>query len=193
MYGEQTFLVLKLIFDILFLPYYDKPSPSNYSQSYFSSSPLCTSGKSPLNHLAYNSLLFLFPPNSTHLSHSNFLFRRCLFNSPALITCLKHIFATSPSTTTPKLASLSRASSPPLYHPLTSLVVLHINKLSSCSTSSSPSPTIVVKQGSAELERSVEVIRVLAKCKEGREKMELFRGCVQILACVLRNESSKGV
>ncbi|KAL2343924.1 hypothetical protein Fmac_005209 [Flemingia macrophylla] len=43
------------------------------------------------------------------------------------------------------------------------------------------------------LERGVEVVGVLAKCKEGREQMECYENCVQILARVLRNGSSRGV
>ncbi|CAK8577850.1 unnamed protein product [Lathyrus sativus] len=43
------------------------------------------------------------------------------------------------------------------------------------------------------LERGVEVIGVLAKCKEGREQLESYSGCVQILARVLRNGSSRGI
>ncbi|KAG4999424.1 hypothetical protein AAZX31_08G059600 [Glycine max] len=43
------------------------------------------------------------------------------------------------------------------------------------------------------LERCVEVIGVLAKCKEGREQMECYDGCVQILVNVLRNGSSRGI
>ncbi|XP_020201913.1 U-box domain-containing protein 8 [Cajanus cajan] len=43
------------------------------------------------------------------------------------------------------------------------------------------------------LERGVEVIGVLAKCKEGREQMEGYENCVHILARVLRNGSSRGV
>ncbi|KAG5010515.1 hypothetical protein AAZX31_07G173600 [Glycine max] len=43
------------------------------------------------------------------------------------------------------------------------------------------------------LERCVEVIGFLAKCKEGREQMECYDGCVQILVNVLRNGSSRGI
>ncbi|XP_027354584.1 U-box domain-containing protein 8-like [Abrus precatorius] len=52
---------------------------------------------------------------------------------------------------------------------------------------------VLLRSADSGLERSVEVIGVLAKCKEGREQMERFRGCVQILARVLRNGSSRGV
>jgi len=37
------------------------------------------------------------------------------------------------------------------------------------------------------------VLRVLSKSKEGREQMERFCGCVQILTRVFRNGSSRGV
>ncbi|KAL9329256.1 hypothetical protein ACSQ67_004259 [Phaseolus vulgaris] len=52
---------------------------------------------------------------------------------------------------------------------------------------------ILLRNVEIGLERCVEVIGVLAKCKEGREQMEGYNGCVQILARVLRNGSSRGV
>lgn len=52
---------------------------------------------------------------------------------------------------------------------------------------------VLLRSAESGLERSVEVIGVLAKCKEGREHMERFGGCVQILTRVLRNGSSRGV
>ncbi|TKY71593.1 U-box domain-containing protein 8 [Spatholobus suberectus] len=52
---------------------------------------------------------------------------------------------------------------------------------------------VLLRSADSGLERSVEVIGVLAKCKEGREQVERFRGCVQILARVLRNGSPRGV
>ncbi|KAK7302651.1 hypothetical protein RJT34_13544 [Clitoria ternatea] len=53
---------------------------------------------------------------------------------------------------------------------------------------------VLLRSADSGLERSVEVVGVLAKCKEGREQMERFGGCVQILARVLRNgTSSRGV
>lgn len=42
-------------------------------------------------------------------------------------------------------------------------------------------------------ERAVEVLGLLGKCKEGREEMERFNGCVRVLVRVLRNGSSRGV
>ncbi|XP_061368796.1 U-box domain-containing protein 8-like [Gastrolobium bilobum] len=52
---------------------------------------------------------------------------------------------------------------------------------------------VLLRSADSGLERSVEVVGVLAKCKEGREKMERFHGCVNILTRVLRNGSSRGV
>ncbi|KOM53874.1 hypothetical protein LR48_Vigan09g253300 [Vigna angularis] len=51
----------------------------------------------------------------------------------------------------------------------------------------------LLRSADSGLERSVEIIGVLAKCKEGREQMVRFGECVQILAGVLRNGSSRGV
>ncbi|QCD76662.1 STIP1 homology and U-box containing protein 1 [Vigna unguiculata] len=51
----------------------------------------------------------------------------------------------------------------------------------------------LLRSADSGLERSVEVIGVLAKCKEGREQMVRFGECVKILARVLRNGSSSGV
>ncbi|TKY59368.1 U-box domain-containing protein 8 [Spatholobus suberectus] len=52
---------------------------------------------------------------------------------------------------------------------------------------------ILLRNVEIGLERGVEVIGVLAKCKEGREHMEGYDGCVRILARVLRNGSSRGI
>ncbi|XP_004504954.1 U-box domain-containing protein 8 [Cicer arietinum] len=52
---------------------------------------------------------------------------------------------------------------------------------------------ILLRSVDCGLERGVEVIGVLAKCKEGREQLESYRGCVQILVRVLRNGSSRGI
>ncbi|KAL1336084.1 hypothetical protein HN51_030484 [Arachis hypogaea] len=52
---------------------------------------------------------------------------------------------------------------------------------------------VLLRSVDCGLERAVEVVGVLAKCKEGREQMERFHGCVQILSRVLRNGSSRGV
>ncbi|KAK9064211.1 hypothetical protein SSX86_015591 [Deinandra increscens subsp. villosa] len=43
------------------------------------------------------------------------------------------------------------------------------------------------------LERAVEVLGLLAKCRRGREEMVRFDGCVKVLIHVLRNGSSRGV
>ncbi|KAJ9690181.1 hypothetical protein PVL29_012705 [Vitis rotundifolia] len=52
---------------------------------------------------------------------------------------------------------------------------------------------ILIRIADSGLERAVEVLGLLAKCKEGREEMEKFNGCVKILVRVLRNGSSRGV
>lgn len=52
---------------------------------------------------------------------------------------------------------------------------------------------VLLRSVDSGLERGVEVIGVLSKCKEGREQMERYRGCVQILVRVLRNGSSRGI
>ncbi|XP_054778630.1 U-box domain-containing protein 8-like [Prosopis cineraria] len=52
---------------------------------------------------------------------------------------------------------------------------------------------ILLRSVDSGLERAVEVLGVLAKCREGREQMERYNGCVQILARVLRNGSSRGI
>ncbi|GKV19197.1 hypothetical protein SLEP1_g29487 [Rubroshorea leprosula] len=43
------------------------------------------------------------------------------------------------------------------------------------------------------LERAIEVLGILVKCKEGREEMEKVDGCVKVLVLVLRNGSARGV
>ncbi|OMO76659.1 Armadillo [Corchorus capsularis] len=43
------------------------------------------------------------------------------------------------------------------------------------------------------LERAIEVLGLLVKCKEGREEMMKVNGCVKVLVKVLRNGSSRGV
>ncbi|KAK8992271.1 hypothetical protein V6N11_048359 [Hibiscus sabdariffa] len=43
------------------------------------------------------------------------------------------------------------------------------------------------------LERPIEVLGLLVKCKEGREEMMKVNGCVKVLVNVLRNGSSRGV
>ncbi|KAA0052736.1 hypothetical protein IC582_017949 [Cucumis melo] len=52
---------------------------------------------------------------------------------------------------------------------------------------------ILLKIANSGLDRAVEVLGVLAKCKEGREEMQWFKGCVEILSRVLRNGSPRGV
>lgn len=52
---------------------------------------------------------------------------------------------------------------------------------------------ILLRNVECGLERGVEVIGVLAKCKEGREQLESYGGCVKILVSVLRNGSSRGI
>ncbi|KAE8715162.1 U-box domain-containing protein 8 [Hibiscus syriacus] len=43
------------------------------------------------------------------------------------------------------------------------------------------------------LERAIEVLGLLVKCKEGREEMKKVNGCFKVLIEVLRNGSSRGV
>ncbi|KAL6990871.1 U-box domain-containing protein 8 [Sarracenia purpurea var. burkii] len=52
---------------------------------------------------------------------------------------------------------------------------------------------ILISIAGTGLERAVEVLGVLAKCKDGREDMVKLNDCVQILVNVLRNGSSRGV
>lgn len=52
---------------------------------------------------------------------------------------------------------------------------------------------ILLQIADAGLERAVEVLGSLAKCKEGREVMERYNGCVRILVRVLTHGSAKGV
>ncbi|XP_068324862.1 U-box domain-containing protein 8-like [Pyrus communis] len=53
--------------------------------------------------------------------------------------------------------------------------------------------SFLIRIAESGLERAVEVLGLLAKCKEGREEMERFNGCVGILVRVLENGSSRGV
>ncbi|KAL6282170.1 hypothetical protein ACE6H2_013099 [Prunus campanulata] len=53
--------------------------------------------------------------------------------------------------------------------------------------------SILIRIAESGLERAVEVLGLLAKCREGREEMERFNGCVGILVRVLENGSSRGV
>lgn len=52
---------------------------------------------------------------------------------------------------------------------------------------------ILISAASLGLERAVEVLGLLAKCKKGKEEMARFSGCVKILVYVLKNGSSRGV
>ncbi|GLT83123.1 hypothetical protein SLE2022_014320 [Rubroshorea leprosula] len=52
---------------------------------------------------------------------------------------------------------------------------------------------ILMKLLDLGLERAIEVLGVLVKCKEGREEMEKVDGCVKVLVWVLRNGSARGV
>ncbi|KAI4296548.1 hypothetical protein L6164_036497 [Bauhinia variegata] len=52
---------------------------------------------------------------------------------------------------------------------------------------------ILLRTADSGLERAVEVLGILAKCKEGREQMEMYPGCIKILVRVLKNGSSRGV
>lgn len=52
---------------------------------------------------------------------------------------------------------------------------------------------ILLRIAGLGLERAVEVLGLLAKCREGREAMERFNGTVRILVRALRNGGSKGV
>ncbi|KAJ7946878.1 RING-type E3 ubiquitin transferase [Quillaja saponaria] len=52
---------------------------------------------------------------------------------------------------------------------------------------------ILLRIADSGLERAVEVLGILAKCKEGREQMERLPGCIQILVRVLRNGTWRGV
>ena len=52
---------------------------------------------------------------------------------------------------------------------------------------------ILIRIADSGLEKAVEVLGLLAKCKEGREEVEKFSGCVKTLVRVLMNGSSLGV
>ncbi|CAK9186702.1 unnamed protein product [Ilex paraguariensis] len=52
---------------------------------------------------------------------------------------------------------------------------------------------ILIELVNSGLERAVEVLGLLAKSKEGREGMMRFDGCVEVLATVLKNGTSRGV
>ncbi|KAF7119877.1 hypothetical protein RHSIM_Rhsim13G0164000 [Rhododendron simsii] len=52
---------------------------------------------------------------------------------------------------------------------------------------------VLIGLAGAGMERPVEVLSLLAKCKEGREKMVEVSDCIRVLVLVLRNGSSRGV
>ncbi|KAJ4703312.1 RING-type E3 ubiquitin transferase [Melia azedarach] len=52
---------------------------------------------------------------------------------------------------------------------------------------------ILMKIADSGLERAVEVLSILAKCKEGREEMMKIRGCVGAFVKMLKNGSSRAV
>ncbi|KAF9672228.1 hypothetical protein SADUNF_Sadunf11G0018800 [Salix dunnii] len=52
---------------------------------------------------------------------------------------------------------------------------------------------ILMKIGGMGLERAVEVLSLLVKCKEGREAMRKANGCLEVLVKVVRNGSERGV
>ncbi|XP_010247754.1 PREDICTED: U-box domain-containing protein 8-like [Nelumbo nucifera] len=52
---------------------------------------------------------------------------------------------------------------------------------------------ILIEMAGSGVERAVEVLSLLAKCREGREKIEKFDGSVRILVRVLLNGSPRGV
>ncbi|XVF25936.1 hypothetical protein REPUB_Repub13aG0256800 [Reevesia pubescens] len=52
---------------------------------------------------------------------------------------------------------------------------------------------ILIRLLDSGLERAIEVLGLLVKCKEGREEMLKVDGCVKVLVEVLKNGSSRGV
>ncbi|KAH8512031.1 hypothetical protein H0E87_009283 [Populus deltoides] len=52
---------------------------------------------------------------------------------------------------------------------------------------------ILIKIGGMGLERAVEVLSLLVKCKEGREEIRKVNGCLEVLVKVIRNGSERGV
>ncbi|KAL4367247.1 hypothetical protein GQ457_05G034270 [Hibiscus cannabinus] len=52
---------------------------------------------------------------------------------------------------------------------------------------------ILIGLSESGLERAMEVLGLLVKCKEGREEMMKVNGCVKVVAEVLRKGSSRGV
>ncbi|KAJ6367574.1 U BOX DOMAIN-CONTAINING [Salix viminalis] len=52
---------------------------------------------------------------------------------------------------------------------------------------------ILMRIGGMGLERAVEVLSLLVKCKEGREEMRKVNGCLEVFVKVIRNGSERGV
>ncbi|XP_021902388.1 U-box domain-containing protein 8 [Carica papaya] len=52
---------------------------------------------------------------------------------------------------------------------------------------------ILIRVADSGLERAVEVLGVLVKCKDGREEMGRVCGCVRVLVRVLKNGTSRGI
>lgn len=52
---------------------------------------------------------------------------------------------------------------------------------------------ILIRMAKLGLERAVEVLGLLVRCKEGREEMVKFKGAVPVLVGILNNGSSRGV
>ncbi|XP_056159848.1 U-box domain-containing protein 8 [Syzygium oleosum] len=52
---------------------------------------------------------------------------------------------------------------------------------------------VLIRAADSGLERAVEVLAMLAKCREGREVMGRCDGCVRVLVKMLRNGGCKGV
>ncbi|KHN19078.1 U-box domain-containing protein 8 [Glycine soja] len=118
----------------------------------------------------------------TRLSHSDSLFRRRLFNSPALpgsINALVTLLRDGKGRERKEAATA-----------LYALCSFPDNRRKAVECGAVP---VLFRCADSGLERSVEVIGVLSKSKEGREQMERFCGCVQILTRVFRNGSSRGV
>nr|KJB68597.1 hypothetical protein B456_010G253700 [Gossypium raimondii] len=74
---------------------------------------------------------------------------------------------------------------------ITSLAVVEVNK-ATIGAYPDAIPALV-RLLIAGLERAIEVLGLLVKCKEGREEMMKVNGCVKVLVKVLKNGSSRGV
>lgn len=60
-------------------------------------------------------------------------------------------------------------------------------------TAANGSVPVLIRAADSGIERAVEVLAMLAKCREGREEMGRCDGCVRVLVKVLRNGGCKGV